>query len=320
MIKVAVALAFLVVVSAAVIPREDDKMFFFMKFIREHNREYSSLEEFHSRFDIFKANLEKVDNTERFSRFMDHTEEEFRGLLNLDVAAIAEFKSKMERYTMKKPDAETPTSFDWRDHGAVADVKDQGQCGSCWAFSAVANIEGQYAIKNGELLTFSEQELVDCDSNDAGCGGGWMDRAFEYLQQNGGLETDADYAYTATGGSCQFDESKAKVQIAGFKDIGQNEDEIARVLVENGPLSIAVNANPFMFYSGGILRPTTSSCDPTGLNHGVTLVGFGEENGVKFWIIRNSWGSGWGEDGYIRLERGTGACGCNTAVSTAQIN
>jgi len=173
--------------------------------------------------------------------------------------------------------------------------------------------------KLGKIQTLSEQQLVDCDDVDQGCNGGLMDNAFEFLIREGGIESDADYPYTGRDGSCRFNASKVAAKVKDFKDISSNEEEIAAVLVENGPLSVAVNANPFMFYSGGILKPTKSSCNPAGLNHGVTLVGFGEENGVKYWIIKNSWGQTWGEKGYIRLERGTGACGVNTNVSTAHL-
>jgi len=239
--------------------------------------------------------------------------------MTLDVNSLAAMKSKMTRYEAKSNLA-APTSFDWRTKGAVTHVKDQGQCGSCWAFSAVANIEGVNFVKNGKLEEFSEQQLVDCDHNgDQGCNGGLMDQAFEYLVENGGLETEADYPYEGSDDSCSFDESKVAVKLTGFHDISSNEDEIAKVLAEVGPLSVGINASPFQFYGGGILKPTKSSCNPSQLNHGVTIVGYGVEGTTKFWIIKNSWGASWGEEGYIRLQRGTGACGVNTNVSTAEV-
>jgi len=316
--KIILVLALFVAVSATMV-RNDADMFKFMKFVKQHNKEYSSFEELGKRFAIFRENLSKVDNTETFSPFMDVTEEEFKTRRNLDAASLAAARSKMTRYTPKLSLTDLPASYDAREHGLVSHVKDQGQCGSCWAFSAVANLEGQQAKKAGKITTLSEQQLVDCDDVDQGCNGGLMDNAFEFLIKEGGIESDSDYPYTARDGSCRFNKSKVVAQVKDFKDISQNEDEIAAVLVENGPLSVAVNANPFQFYSGGILKPTKRSCNPAELDHGVTLVGFGEEGGVKYWIIKNSWGQSWGEDGYIRLQRGTGACGVNTNVSTAHL-
>jgi len=295
-------------------------MFAFIKFIKQHNKSYTSIEEFQNKFEIFRINISKADSMDVFSPFMDIAAEEFgRQRLNLDASAIAAAKSKMSPYVLKSTFA-APTSFDWRGK-AVTHIKDQGQCGSCWAFSAVANIEGVNALVNGKLDEFSEQQIVDCDTagEDQGCNGGLMDNAFQYVISAGGLESESDYEYVAEDDSCKFDKSKVAVQLSGFKDISKNEDEIASVLVENGPLSVAVNANPFQFYSGGILKPTKQSCNPSALNHGVTLVGYGEEAGVKYWIIKNSWGIGWGEKGYIRLQRGTGACGVNTNVSTSEV-
>jgi len=308
-------LTIIAVASASFLPKEDEDMFKFMKFVRQHNKEYSSVEEFQERFIIFKENLSKVSNHESYTPFMDVSVEEFNNRLTLSASMIPKARATMERYVLKNVFGDLPTTFDWRDQKAVGDVRDQGQCGSCWAFSAVGNLEGLYAIKHQQLLDLSEQQLVDCDKDqDQGCNGGWMDNAFQYLQSHG-IEREADYPYTARDGKCKYNDSKGVFKVASFKDISQNESEIQRVLVENGPLSVAVDASSFQFYSGGI-----NDCSFSYLNHGVTLVGYGEEAGVKFWTIKNSWGKGWGEKGYIRIPRGTGACGVNSAVSTAILN
>jgi len=315
--KLIIALTLIVAINSTFLGREDESMFKFMKFVKQHDKEYATIEEFHKKFEVFKSNLAQIVNEESMSPFMDQTPEEFQAGLNLNVSTMAKIKSTMTPYGPTKV-TDVPESWEWKDHGAVSHVKNQGQCGSCWAFSAVANIEGQFAIKNKRIETFSEQQLVDCDDVDQGCNGGLMDYAFDFLKREGGLESDANYPYTGSSYDyCKFDESKVDVKVAGFNDISQNEEEIKKVLYENGPLSIAVNATPFQWYSGGIMRPTEQSCNPRGLNHGVTLVGYGVENGVNYWTIKNSWGTRWGESGYIRLERGTGACGCNTNVSTS---
>lgn len=138
-------LALLAIVSAQFLPREDVKMFKFMKFLRQYDIEYDTVEEFERRFEIFSVNLEKV-NSESFARFMDKTEQEFISTLTLDLSKSAEARATMTRYVPSLTLSELPATFDWRDHGAVAPVKNQGQCGSCWAFSAIANVEGQNAI------------------------------------------------------------------------------------------------------------------------------------------------------------------------------
>jgi C1A family cysteine protease len=315
--KFIIALTLIVAINSTFLGREDESMFKFMKFVKQHDKEYASIEEFHEKFEIFKNNMAEIVDDEAMSPFMDVTVEEFKKRNNLNVEAMASMKSTMKSYGPTKVQ-DVPLNWDWVEQGAVSHVKNQGQCGSCWAFSTVANVEGQNFIKNGKMETFSEQQLVDCDDVDQGCNGGLMDNAFAFIKREGGLESDATYPYTGRDGTCRFKQSKVDVQVTGFSDVSQNEDEIMRVLYENGPLSIAVNANPFQFYTPGtILRPTTRSCNPRGIDHGVTLVGYGVEDGVKFWKIKNSWGASWGEAGYIRMERGTGACGMNTNVSTS---
>jgi len=214
---------------------------------------------------------------------------------------------------------EAPEEHDWRDHSAVSAVKDQASCGSCWAFSAVGNIEGINAIKNpsAAVKTFSEQQLVDCDKVDAGCNGGLMTNAFTYITQAGGLLSDADYKYTARRGTCRFSKDKVAVKINGYVTVGEDEEEMKKAVHQTGPLAIAINASSFQWYDEGILDESAAECNPAGLNHGVTLVGYGVENGTPYWTIKNSWGKSWGETGYIRIARGKGTCGLNKDVSSA---
>jgi cathepsin F len=210
------------------------------------------------------------------------------------------------------------SSYDWRDHGAVNPIKDQGQCGSCWAFSTVANIEGVGAVETGKLLDLSEQQLVDCDSADSGCNGGLPSNAFQYMIDNGmGLEGESAYPYTAKDGSCSASKGQEKAFITAWHQLSTDETQIAAGLQQYGPLSIGINANTLQFYTGGVANPSKILCNPSALDHGVAIVGFGSDSGSDYWTIRNSWGSSWGEAGYFRMVRGSGACGLNSDVTTA---
>ena len=324
--KIILIIALIAATSCSFLSQEDHAtLTLFGKFISKYNKSYTP-EQFTERYEIFAKNimthgshlLYLNDQDLKFSPFLDLTTEEFeRQYLNLKSEELALARSKMTRYQLKSSNGDIPSSFDWRSEGAVTPVKNQGSCGSCWAFSAVANLEGLNKIQNGKLVGLSESQLVDCDKVDEGCNGGLMDNAFKYIHEVGGIQTEAEYPYVARDETCKFDKSKVAVKVAGFEDISQNEDEIAKVLIENGPLSVALNATPLQFYFGGIFNPAV--CNPKGLNHGVAIVGFGEENGKKYWIVKNSWGSGFGESGYFRIVRGTGKCGINTAVSTAKL-
>jgi len=201
------------------------------------------------------------------------------------------------------PAFEGDDSIDWRDKNVVNPVQNQGQCGSCWAFSTVGSLESRWAIKSGNLLKLSEQQLVDCDRDqDQGCNGGLMDNAFTYLE-TAGAETEDEYSYKGVDGTCSYSKSNAKVFPTGFTDVDKTDDALAQAL-QSGPVSIAVDANIFwQLYFGGILHYTY--CSGTELNHGVVLVGATAD----YWIVRNSWGASWGEQGYIRLERGQNICG-----------
>jgi len=202
------------------------------------------------------------------------------------------------------------TSVDWRKvAGVVNAVKNQQQCGSCWAFSTIGSTESRWAIKTKTLLSLSEQQLVDCDRDqDQGCNGGLMDNAFTYLETHG-AELESDYPYTAADGTCQFDASKAKVTVKGFVDVPASDAGLAAAIAQ-GPVSVGVAANNFwQFYSGGVA--SLSDCPDAQLDHGVVAVGYTADA----WIVRNSWGPSWGESGYIRLSRTGNVCGIQNTAS-----
>ena len=215
-----------------------------------------------------------------------------------------------------------PSSWDWRQHNAVTEVKNQGQCGSCWAFSTTGNIEGQWAIHKKKLVPLSEQELLDCDTVDQACNGGLMWDAFQQVIKLGGLESETDYPYeTEKEATCKLQKNEIKASISGWTNISTNEVEMATWLQQNGPISIGINANAMQFYMGGVSHPPSVLCRPTGIDHGVLIVGYGKTWlwRTPYWIVKNSWGPGWGEKGYYRVYRGKGVCGLNLAPSSSRV-
>jgi len=198
-------------------------------------------------------------------------------------------------------------AIDWRDKGVVTGVKNQGQCGSCWAFSSTGALESHHAIKSGNLISLSEQQLVDCDTVDSGCGGGWMDSAFAYSQANP-LESEDDYPYVATQQACQYDRSKGQVGATAVHRLAANDNAQLRSALNTGPVSVAIEADQAVFqgYTGGIIN--SDDCG-TQMDHAVLVVGYGD----GFWIVKNSWAPNWGENGYVRIAdvAGAGICGIN---------
>jgi len=299
----------------------------FEQFKNAFGRKYATAEEELSKFKNFLINADRAEfmnGMESGAKFThrgslgDWSVEEYNKRNNLQVTPedIREHANNAQRIQVPR---DLPSQFDWTAKGADVGVKDQGQCGSCWAFGTVASIEGANFLKTGNLISLSEQELVDCSSSDHGCNGGLPARAYmDLINNHSGMEREDAYPrYDARDHRCRAEPSKEEIFLSDWKQIAQDEDQIQAALVKYGPLAIALNADPFQYYGGGILDP--SYCPASGIDHAVTLVGYGEENGQKYWKIKNSWGTGWGEDGYVRLIRGKRACGMDQIVTTAFI-
>ncbi|KAG8371936.1 hypothetical protein BUALT_Bualt12G0014600 [Buddleja alternifolia] len=284
------------------------------QWMAQYGRVYKDNEEKAMRFKIFKDNVEFVEafnkaGTRQYqlgvNAFADQTNEEFRSTRNgLKVQKSSKITSfKYENVSV------VPSSMDWRTKGAVTPIKDQGQCGSCWAFSAIGATEGINQISTGKLISLSEQEIVDCDvtSQDQGCGGGYMEDAFAFIAKNKGIAAESTYPYQAADGACnKKKESSRAAVISGYEKVPANSESALLKAVAHQPVSVSIDAGEtaFQFYSGGVF---TGDCG-TELDHGVTAVGYGEsDDGSKYWLVKNSWGRSWGEEGYIRMERDVGA-------------
>lgn len=306
----------------------------FLDFLKTYHKNYTTQEKFAHSFINFKQNYENLliekdifylspTYEKGVTKFFDVSKEEFRKIyLNLKPGNITKSKLELPEIKLNKlySENEIPEIFDWREKGAVGKVKNQYICGSCWTFSTTGNIEGLYFIKYNEMKLFSEQQLIDCDKYDYGCNGGWMENAYKYIIEAEGIETEEDYYYRGFDDECSFNRLLAKAKIKEFQIAKtEDEEEIKKILFEKGPLSIALNAENLQSYKSGILDFASAEDCPAVLNHGVLLVGYGVENGTKYWIVKNSWGADWGEDGYFRMSRGKGTCGVNKYILTAEL-
>lgn len=298
---------------------------YFEKFISQYNKQYSSEDEKKYRYNIFRHNIESINAKNsrndsavyKINRFADMTKNEVvnrhTGLASGDIGA-----NFCETIVVDGPgQRQRPANFDWRNYNKVTSVKDQGMCGACWAFAGLGALESQYAIKYDRLIDLAEQQLVDCDFVDMGCDGGLIHTAYEQIMHIGGVEQEYDYPYKAVRLPCAVKPHKFAVGVRNcYRYVLLSEERLEDLLRHVGPIAIAVDAVDLTDYYGGVI----SFCENNGLNHAVLLVGYGIENNVPYWTIKNSWGSDYGENGYVRIRRGVNSCGMiNELASSAQI-
>jgi len=300
---------------------QDDYYTSFEGYLAKYEKKYMTNEEHGYRFMVFSNNYRMIKEfnqqenrsfTLGINKFADLTKKEFE-MLYLGYLPTEYDPSNIEAID----EVAIPRSIDWRENGAVTHVKDQGNCGSCWAFSATGAIEGAYAIKNKNLVEFSEQQLLDCSSEyeNMGCSGGWMTKAFEYVKDHG-LQTEEEYPYYANDADdhqCKY-QFNATVALKKYVKVPASNNRALANAVAKGPVSVAVDASThfFQFYLNGVLD--SEEC-MFRLNHGVLIVGYGMDanSGLDYWLVKNSWGPQWGDKGYLKIKRdhikSDGICG-----------
>lgn len=295
-------------------------------FKRVFHKEYKGSEESTRRgiwenhvAQIIKHNLEYDLGFHTYRKglneFADYSHEEFANMMN----GYRGRKINSSVTFVAPSNVNLPTTVDWRKQGMVTGIKNQQQCGSCWAFSTTGSLEGQHKKKTGKLVSLSEQNLVDCSGAEGnmGCEGGLMDQGFEYIQKNGGIDTEQSYPYTAQDGTCKYNPRNSGATVTGHVDVASgDESALQKAVATVGPISVAIDASQesFQLYQGGIYNEP--SCNSFFLDHGVLAIGYGTENGEDYWLVKNSWGTTWGEKGYIKMSRNkNNQCGIATQAS-----
>jgi len=278
----------------------------FLKFIKDNKKHYAQAD-FAAKYTTFKANMDFVrtwnadaeHHRVAINKFADLTATEFSAL-------YLGTRQTVTGWTVEQgtPNA-APTSVDWRTKGAVTGVKNQEQCGSCWAFSAVGSTEGAHFLADTKLVSLSEQNLVDCSDAEGnqGCNGGLMTQAFDYIIKNKGIDTEASYTYTAQNGNCKFNAANVGATLKSYTNVktGSETDLMAKIVL--GPTSVAIDAShsSFQLYSSGVYYE--AQCSATALDHGVLAVGYDADGTKEYYIVKNSWGTDWGMAGYIEMSR-----------------
>ncbi|XP_060074764.1 procathepsin L-like [Ylistrum balloti] len=294
----------------------------------EFNKPYGAEEEAKRRV-IWENHLDYIQKHNLAADRGEHTF--WLGMNEYGDMTNEEFVKTMNGYHMRTESVNAPTymppsnvgdppaSMDWRTQGYVTAVKNQGQCGSCWAFSTTGSLEGQHFKANKSLTSLSEQNLVDCSrkQGNQGCEGGLMDQGFKYIKENNGIDTEESYPYKGVNGQCKFTPANVGATDTGFVDIkSKSESDLQSAVATVGPISVAIDAShmSFQLYRTGVYH--SFFCSETRLDHGVLAVGYGTESGKDYWLVKNSWGESWGEKGYIKMSRNRhNNCGIATQAS-----
>jgi len=330
----ALVLVFAICCSAFVFSGTTEEQF--EQFKSRFNRNYKSPAEERVRFQIFKKNLARATELTAQSRgktqygineFIDMSQEEFRHTYLMPKGFFQSKRAPQKPFPYQMKNVTVPAQgevFDWRFPNAktgyngncISPVYNQGQCGSCWAFSATEQTESMTCLQNNlsNYIQNSMQQVVDCDTTSYGCSGGWTYSAYEYIEGAGGQDTYASYPYTAVNGQCSFKSANIQSKISNWGWVGQNaEATMQNYILSTGPLSICVDAESWQYYNGGVVMH--GSCGQS-IDHCVQITGYGTQSGTNVWIVRNSWGASWGYSGYLYVEYGYNVCGIADYPST----
>jgi cathepsin L len=320
--KVFIVLALFFVASMATFTEEQYQLAF-TRWMQKHSKSYNH-NEFRGRYATFKTNMDYIANyntqkngvTLAMNQFGDLSNAEFKQFYlgyrmpsNIDLSSWGE---KVESVIG------APTTMDWRQKGAVTSIKNQGQCGSCWSFSTTGSTEGCHFLAGHKLVGLSEQNLMDCSTaqGNQGCNGGLMTAAMDYIISNNGVDTESSYPYTAEDGTCSFSASNVGATLKSYTNVASGDEKSLLNAAAKGPVSVAIDAshNSFQFYSSGVYYE--SACSSQQLDHGVLVVGYGNDSGQDFWLVKNSWGTSWGMEGYIEMSRNkNNNCGIATMAT-----
>jgi cathepsin L len=295
----------------------------FLGWTNKHGKVYSATD-LRGRFAVWtknclyinSANKRQLNYTVAMNSFGDLTGQEFAKFftgLKMNTTTLRQFQSGSR--TVRSG---LPASFNWATQGAVTPIKNQQQCGSCWSFSTTGSVEGCHFLGAKKLVSLSEQNLMDCSwsQGNQGCNGGLMTQAMQYIISNGGIDTESSYPYTAEDGTCNYQASNSGSTLTAFTNVASGDENALQTSVYSGPTSVAIDASQssFQFYSSGVY--SDPACSSTQLDHGVLSVGWGVSGSSPYWIVKNSWGTDWGQSGYIWMARNdNNMCGIATMAT-----
>jgi len=328
MLRTLIATILLIAVVLAAKEKEDVRTVF-KKWAIQFNKQYQSQEQFDLRFSYFQENYNKIqhwNNKQTYgeakfglNQFSDMSSKEFREKYTGGYIPKKDAVANKKNIVKSTPSADVPTAWDWRSQGAVTGVKNQEQCGGCWAFASTGLLEGALFIATKQLVGLSEQDLLDCSDAEynQGCGGGRVDWSMEYVINNKGLDTEASYPFTGDNDtSCSYNAANSAVTITGWNQTAQgDENALMEAVYNHGPMGVAISVDDaFANYQSGVYEDSSCPNDPDDLDHSVLVVGYGtSDNGTDYWIVKNSWGATWGNQGYILMARNqNNMCGIAT--------